>query len=484
MKLICFGFKAMAVLVALFPACAVMAADIDAKTLTSGLISINTSYGTRNYSAPATDSNNKHSPANYKAAPKLPTWQSVTADPTKGVLTFERQIAPQDGWHTWSRSGRVLVTGGSSAPANRIYTVFNKEQLLTAVREAGNDPKIIRVVGHIDFRIDSGKFREYTSFSDQKIGGSLQIPSNTTLVGINVNGKPSRITGTQILIGEERPLTTGGDPEVDFKAWVAAGKSEESYPTWTRNVIIRNLAVDTPWDVNPEDSANAYMDGINISRASNIWLDHLTVSDGDTPDSLASDTRHDGAIDVVRGSDYVSITNSIITKHHKNHLVGNSDAGRAWSDAGRLHVTFANNWWNAGARMPLARHGQVHLFNNLISANTSTNDADQKFDSGLDVRYNSDVLAQNIFIEATGMKDTQVCGKAVKGKSGKAFRSSGFRFISDKGTSPNVVMDINVQSCANAAATVNWTPPYAYTLQTADAARTSVKASAGAGYLQ
>jgi pectate lyase len=98
------------------------------------------------------------------------------------------------------------------------------------------------------------------------------------------------------------------------------------FPTWTRNIILRNLQIDTPWDVNPEDSDNAYMDGLTITRGQQIWIDHVTISDGDTPDSLASDTRHDGALDVVRGSDYVTISNSVFTKHHKNSLVGNGDS--------------------------------------------------------------------------------------------------------------------------------------------------------------
>ena len=45
-----------------------------------------------------------------------------------------------------------------------------------------------------------------------------------------------------------------------------ASKDRETYPTWTRNIILRNLAIDTPWDVNPEDSDNAYMDGLTVTR--------------------------------------------------------------------------------------------------------------------------------------------------------------------------------------------------------------------------
>jgi pectate lyase len=463
----------------------------DAASFTDPAAPLLLDIGDRTYSAPVLVGN-LHNPNNYKIAPKVPAWQFASADPTNGVLTFEREVAPDNGWHGFSRAGRVRVTGGAKAAANRVYTVFNREQLLAALREAKNEPKIIRIVGHIDFRWSEGNtvFREYTSFDDQKNGGSFAIPSNTTLVGINdALGRPARITGTQILIGKEAALTPGGDPEADFKAWVNAGKDPELYPTWTRNVIVRNLMIDTPWDVNPEDSGNAYMDGITISRGQYIWIDHVGISDGDTPDSLASDTRHDGGLDIVRGSDYVTVANSTFTKHGKLTLVGNGDSGRAWSDAGRLHVTFTGNWWNhAGSRMPLARYGQVHLYNNLVSGSTSTSNSDLKFAQALDVRYKSDVISEGNFYEFTGLKPREVCGKLAGGKPSEAisFRSSGHRFISDKDDNGQVMaapIDVELQGCEGLLALNNWVPPYAYTLRSADNLRTAIKASAGAGRL-
>ncbi len=461
---------------------------IDAVSLTDTSAPLLFDTGTRNYAAPTTISG-LHNPANYRAAPRLPAWQFATVDPTNGVLTFERETAPDIGWHGQSRKGKVRVTGGSSAAANRVYTVFNKEQLLAALREAKNEPKIIRIVGHIDFRWrDSNTvFEEYTGFLDQKNGGSFSIPSNTTLVGINdSNGRPARITGTQILIGIEAATTSAG-AEADFKAWVAAGKDPELFPTWTRNIILRNLAIDTPWDVNPEDSGNAYMDGIAITRGQQIWVDHVTLSDGDTPDSLASDTRHDGALDIIRGSDYVTVSNSVFTKHHKTTLVGNGDSGRAWSDAGRLHVTMTGNWWDHPySRLPLVRFGQLHLYNNLVSGSTTTDDADKKFASGLDVRYQSDVISENNFYEFTGLKPKEVCGKLAGGKQAISFRSSGHRFISDKddaGKPMAGVIDIELQGCEGLPVAQNWVPPYAYTLRSADAIRSAVQQSAGAGRL-
>jgi pectate lyase len=463
------------------------AATIDAKTLVGASTPLQTAqYGIRNYSAPVLV-DGLHAPANYMAAPRLPVWRFAAADPTGGVLTFERDAAPANGWHAWTRKGQVLVTGGGSAIANRVYTVYNGQQLVAAIQEAGNEPKIIRVIGHIDLRWSQNNtvFREYTSYSDQKYGGSISLPSNTTLVGINdAQGRPARITGTALLIGGELALTAGADPDSDFKKWIADGKDGDDYPTWTRNVIVRNLALDTPWDVNPEDSGNAYADGITVSRGQNIYLDHLTIGDGDTPDSLATGsytTRHDGALDVVRGSDYVTIANSYFTNHHKTTLVGNGDSGRAWSDAGRLHVTFAGNWWDgATTRLPLNRFGQVHLFNNLVTGSVTTTNSDIKFESGTDARYQSNMLLQNNYYNITGLKLAEFCGKAIKGKSFIGFRSSGHIFTSDKsGTS---AVDGQCGYALPAAADL-WTPPYAYTLQTATATLTAVPASAGAGKL-
>ncbi|GAA5172217.1 hypothetical protein GCM10025770_38030 [Viridibacterium curvum] len=459
-------------------------------------------YGIRSYSAPVKDSNG-HDPANYKVAPKLPTWQFATVDPTGGALTsLECDVAPDSGWHTYRRTsgtaatithGKVVVTGGRNAAANRIYTVFNGQQLIAAINEAQNEPKIIRVVGHIDLRMsdNNGTFKEYTSYLDQKFGGSIMIPSNTTLVGINgTDGKPARITGTTILVGSE--LANGAiDAETGFKAWIAAGKDGEDYPTWTRNVIIRNLAIDTPWDVNPEDSGNAYADGVTISRAQNIWVDHVTITDGDTPDSLASDTRHDGALDIVRGSDYVTVSSSFIGDHGKVMLVGNGDSGRAWSDAGRLHVTLNQIWWKGlTSRLPLVRFGQLHTFNTLMEGTTGTATYGHKFEGGLDVRYQSSVFLENSFHYFTGLKPKEVCGKLSGGKDGLGFRVTGAQFISDKtddgkawtGGPIDVSAALAAAACAEVpAADIAWTPPYAYTALDANSARVKIEEEAGAG---
>ncbi len=487
----------------------------DAQTLTGSSTPITNLalYGVRSYSAPVLI-DGSHNPSNYLAAPALPTWQFSTTDPTNGTLSsLECDIGQDVGWHNYHRTsgtsstithGKVVVTGGRYATASHIYTVYNGQQLVAAINEAGLAPKIIRVVGHIDLRWSSNNtvFQEYTSYLDQKFGGSISLPSNTTLVGINdASGNPARITGTTILIGAELGTTTSvmasatGDPETDFKKWIALGYDGDSYPTWTRNIIIRNLKIDTPWDVNPEDSGNAYADGVTLSRAQNIWIDHVSISDGDTPDSIITDssTRHDGALDVVRGSDYVTVSNTFIGDHGKTTLVGNGDSGRAWSDQNRLHVTLTGMWWyGTASRLPLVRFGQLHSFNNLVEGTTNTASYGHKFEAGLDVRYSSSVLVENNFHLFTGLKVSELCGKISGGKSGSEFRTSGNYFISDKYNSKDWSLawtgPINVDSvlvasaCTEMPATdVSWTPPYSYAPVCAAQARRNAEIGSGAG---
>ncbi len=485
----------------------------DAQTLTGSTTPLQTAaYGVRNYAAPVLV-NGLHDPANYQKAPKLPTWQFATQDPTNGELSgLECDPAPDLGWHSYVRGSgtsatishkKVVVTGGRNATADHIYTVFNGQQLVAAINAAGLAPKIIRVVGHIDLRMSDKNqtFKEYTSYSDQKLGGSISLPSNTTLVGINdEKGNPARITGTSLLIGGELGTTTAvlagatGDPEHDFKAWIAAGNDGDLYPTWTRNVIVRNLKIDTPWDVNPEDADNAYADGITISRAQNIWLDHVTVTDGDTPDSLATDTRHDGNMDIVRGSDYVTVSNSFFGDHAKNTLVGNGDSGRDWSDAGRLHVTFNRLWWSGiGSRLPLVRFGQLHSFNNLMQGWTSGGSGyGQALGTGLEVRYQASVFWENNFHQFSGLKPGQVCGKLVSGKDGIGYRVLGAQYISDKddagkawkGGPIDVTAALTAAGCTKSAlpaADIAWTPPYSYAPLDAAEARAQVQINTGAG---
>ncbi|KAK3226406.1 hypothetical protein Dsin_006268 [Dipteronia sinensis] len=93
-------------------------------------------------------------------------------------------------------------------------------------------------------------------------------------------------------------------------------------------------------------------DGISIFGSSNVWIDHVSMSD-----------CMDGLIDVVQGSTAVTISNSHFTNHNEVMLFGASDS---YSQDQIMQVTVAFNHFGKGLvqRMPRCRWGLVHVVNN------------------------------------------------------------------------------------------------------------------------
>lgn len=481
------------------PTSAPVAGAIDAITLTDTTAALYwsgfSSMGERSL-LPASDPvNTADHVATAMAPPVTPvSYPKIGSDPSNGVFTIEREKAPATGWHSYYRAGAVgnhqpvVVSGGSAAAAADIHTCGSKQCIFDAIRFSKNRPKIIRVYGNIDMRVGSdGAFREWTSWDDQK-GSSIVIPSNTTLVGINAaDGSPARLISAQIEIGKEYSGSCG---EADYKCWIAAGKSQESYPGWTRNVIVRNLWIQTNWDVQPEGSADAYYDGMVVAMAQNVWIDRVTITDGQYNDVLAkktsgANTRHDGALDIVRGSDYVTVSNSAFIDHGKTTLVSNSDSGRAWSDENRFHVTFYGNYYkDTGQRIPRVRWGQVHIFNNYVegdrTATTTT-----AFEGGVGMGYKADVLMESTLWNVEPTKETEACKKITANHgSWISFRQNNTWLKSAKYLPNGLDVTATMKTCGYAEK-VNWTPPYSYTAVVAPLTlESTIKANAGAGAIK
>jgi pectate lyase len=110
------------------------------------------------------------------------------------------------------------------------------------------------------------------------------------------------------------------------------------------NVIIRNLTFRNWGD-----------DAINVQYSTRVWIDHNTLSNG-----------YDGAIDVKRASDYVTISWNRIFSHDKSMLLGHSDDNGA-EDRGHLRVTYHHNYFDGtNQRHPRVRFGNpVHVYNNF-----------------------------------------------------------------------------------------------------------------------
>ncbi|GAA1264055.1 hypothetical protein GCM10009677_14780 [Sphaerisporangium rubeum] len=110
------------------------------------------------------------------------------------------------------------------------------------------------------------------------------------------------------------------------------------------NVIIRNLTF-----------RNWNDDAINVQYSTRVWIGNNTLSNG-----------YDGAIDIKRASDYVTVSWNRIFSHDKTMLLGHDD-GNGGEDRGRLRVTYHHNWFDGtNQRHPRVRFGNpVHVFNNF-----------------------------------------------------------------------------------------------------------------------
>ncbi|HCT79099.1 MAG TPA: pectate lyase [Micromonosporaceae bacterium] len=115
------------------------------------------------------------------------------------------------------------------------------------------------------------------------------------------------------------------------------------------NVIIRNLTF-----------TNAEDDAVNVGQNSHhIWIDHNRFV-----------APVDGAIDIVRGAEYVTVSWNHFDHTDKSMLIGHSD-GSGGEDIGHLKVTIHHNFFDhSRQRHPRVRWGDpVHVYNNYFLAN-------------------------------------------------------------------------------------------------------------------
>jgi len=93
-------------------------------------------------------------------------------------------------------------------------------------------------------------------------------------------------------------------------------------------------------------------DGISIFGGTNIWIDHISMSN-----------CQDGLIDAIEGSTAITISNCHFTHHNEVMLFGASDS---YSDDSIMQITLCFNHFGQGLeqRMPRARWGFVHVLNN------------------------------------------------------------------------------------------------------------------------
>lgn len=348
------------------------------------------------------------------------------------------QTAPADGWG----AGTV---GGSAATPDHIYTVRNRAELLNALANGANAPKIIKVAGTIDMTEGT----PFANTADQKVRARIKLTSNTTLIGEG--------------------------PGAGFvNAWIDI--------TSVSQVIVRNLHLVAPCDVgpvwDPNDGStgnwNSQYDAIGIVSATQVWIDRNTITDAPvTDDTLPIENGktkqcHDGAIDITKGADLITVSYNVVTLHDKTMLIGGSDS--LTSDAGKLRITIANNVFSGTTqRVPRVRFGQVHVFNNYFVGSKTANPYPHSYSIGIGKQAN--VLSHNNLFAIDGAAG---CDSVVTYPSSDrtgAFQDSG-----------SLINGAALGTCTVAAGTP-FVPPYAFKPRPTALVKANNLALAGAGKL-
>ncbi|KAF2715492.1 polysaccharide lyase family 1 protein [Pleomassaria siparia CBS 279.74] len=291
------------------------------------------------------------------------------------------------------------------------------------------------------------------------IGGSggetVTVTSPAALVSALADNTPRTVIAegrfnltTRLQVGSNKSLIgSGKGAEISGKGITVADKT---------NVIIRNLGI--RFILNH--------DGITIQNSTRVWIDH---------NEFESDITHgpdyyDGQCDIVRASDWITVSWNYFHDHWKSSLLGNSDAIRD-VDTGHLHITYHHNYWrNEGTRGPAGRFGHQHVFNNLYE----------------DYHYQA--------IHSRSDNQVLVEGNVFRGNTTEALSTYGLVIPDDSpNTSPDG--DYEIDGFANLGATNDWGPatinitqvgnftkaPYEYELTSLDSVEQVVKAGAGLG---
>lgn len=418
-----------------------------------------------------------------------------------GVFVLHAHAAAVDLYHQtlpakdgWAASG-TGTTGGAKADSAHTFTVGTRAELVKALGSASDTaPRIVRIRGTIDANTD-GSGRRLTC-SDYAAGTGYSLAAYLRAYDPATYGRSKLPSGTQ---ESARAAAQNRQAEqVEFK--VPANTTVVGVPGTNAgitggmlqiqnvdNVIVRNLAFSATedcfpqWD--PTDGSagnwNSDYDSVTLRGATHVWADHNTFTDAPhfdraNPKHFGREYQiHDGALDITKGSDLVTVERNRFTDHDKTMLIGSSDT----DSTGRLRVSIHHNVWKGIVqRAPLTRLGQVHIYDNWYDTTTVDGYAPQY---SIDSRARAQVVAEaNYWTVPSG-------GKVAKLLSGDGTGSVAGSGNLVNGTATDLVAAYNAASSKKIRTAVNWTPTLTAGLEpAAKNLPTSLATTTGAGVLQ
>lgn len=377
---------------------------------------------------------------------------------------YHQKLASKDGW---ASSGKG-TTGGSKADSAHTFTVSTRAQLVKALGSSTDTtPRIIKVKGTIDANTDDAGKK--LTCSDYASGTGYSLSAYRKAYDPATYGRSKLPSGTQeeareaavakqsknIVFKVPANTTLVGVPGT--KAKILGGMVQIQN---VDNVIVRNLTFAATedcfpqWDPTDGDKGNwnSKYDSVTLRGATHVWADHNTFTDGPNYDSANPEyfgreyQIHDGALDITKGSDLVTVSHNRFTNHDKTMLIGSSDT----DSTGKLRVSIHHNVWKGiGQRAPLARIGQIHVYNNYYDVTTVHGYVSQY---SINSRANAQVVAEKNYWRLPSGGNA---AKLLTGDGTGAIAGTG-NLVNGKTT--DLVAAYNAASSKDLKTTVNWTP--------------------------
>jgi pectate lyase len=391
---------------------------------------------------------------------------------TTTVDLYHQTLAAKDGWAS-SGSG---TTGGAKADSAHTFTVSTRAQLVKALGSVSDTtPRIIRIKGTIDADTDaSGKklscanYASGTGYSlsaylkafDPSTYGRSKLPSGTQETA---RAAAQKKQAANIVFKVPANTSIVGVPGT--KAGITGGMLQIQK---VDNVVVRNLSFSATedcfpqWDPTDGDDGNwnSQYDSVTLRGATHVWADHNSFTDAAhfdraNPKYYGREYQiHDGALDITKGSDLVTVERNRFTNHDKTMLIGSSDT----DSTGKLRVSIHHNVWKGIVqRAPLSRIGQIHIYNNVYDTTTLNGYALQY---SINSRAKAQVVAQNNYWRTSA---SQKISKLLSGDGTGSVAGSGNLV---NGTATDLVAAYNAASSKKIKTTVNWTPTLTAGLET------------------
>lgn len=222
-------------------------------------------------------------------------------------------------------------------------------------------------------------------------GGGTYLFDSSTLNVETMDQLQSAVSGTEpryvLIHGNHNGTLRIGSNKYIFAENGSSTLTGNIIISGSSNVILRNLKVRgnhcDSYDECKEGPAAVYVgDG-----ATNIWLDHLDIADG-----------QNGNLTVTDEADFVTLSwSKLHYTYDKEHIASNLTVSSNHETQSREkpRITYMNNWWGpeTDQDLPRGKSGNIHIFNNYFNTGASQIHG---------VGYEIALIAENNFYEEPG----------------------------------------------------------------------------------